>query len=372
MADLDAERQEKAKAYARTVRRLAFVELGLSGALVLALLFTSLSTGLRDLLDFPRLTRVALYFAILLASFGILSSPLSFYGGFVVPRRYGLLHQRFRGWLLDGVKRGALGLVLGVGIMVCVYWLLGTFPDLWWLIAAALVVLLGVALTNLAPVVIIPLFYRLEPLADAGLRERLERLAERAKTKVRGIVIMGLSSKTTTGNAALVGLGNTRRIVLGDTVTGQYSAEEIEVIVAHELGHHVHRDIAKLLALQSLTILAGFFIGHVVLRAGVSYFGFEGISDVAAFPLLAVALGMLALGVTPLTNAYSRRVEGAADAYALALTENPEGFIAMMTRLADQNLSEAKPSRWVEWLFYDHPPYWKRVARARDYERGAG
>lgn len=372
MGALDAERQQKAKAYARTMRRLAFVEFGLSGAFVLVLLFTSLSPGLRDLVDFPRLIRVALYFATLLIAFGILSAPLSFYGGFVVPRRYGLLRQSLRGWLLDGVKRGALGLVLGIGVMVCVYWLLGRFPDLWWLIAAAFVVLLGVAMTNLAPVVIIPLFYKLEPLADTCLRERLERLAERAKTKVRGVLTMNMSSKATTGNAALVGLGNTRRIILGDTVVDRYSAEEIEVIVAHELGHHVHRDIAKLMAIQSLVVLVGFLVVHLALKAGVPHFGFEGVGDVAAFPLFAVAFGVVALGLVPLTNAYSRRVEGAADAYALTLTKNAEGFITMMTRLANQNLSEAEPSRWVEWLFYDHPPYYKRVARARDYEKGAG
>jgi len=372
LGDLDAERQQKAKAYARTMRHLAFLELGLGGAFVLILLFTSLSTGLRDLLDFPWLIRVALYFIILLTAFRVLSSPLSFYGGYIVPRRYGLLRQSLGGWLLDGVKRGALGLVLAIGVMACVYWLLGRFPDLWWLMAAALVVLFGVAMTNLAPVVIIPLFYRLEPLADAGLRERLERLAERAKTKVRGVVTINLSSKATTGNAALVGLGNTRRIIIGDTVVDRYSADEIEVMVAHELGHHVHRDIAKLIAMQSLAILAGFFLAHLALRAGVPYFGFEGSSDVAAFPLIAVVFGMLALSLTPLTSAYSRRIEGAADAYALTLTKNAEGFIAMMTRLANQNLSEAEPSRWVEWLFYDHPPYYKRVARARDYEKGAG
>jgi STE24 endopeptidase len=372
LGELDGARQQKAKAYARTMRRLAFLELGLSGAFVLVLLFTSLATGLRDLLDFPGLARVALYFATLLIAFGILSAPLSFYGGFVVPRRFGLLRQSLRGWLADGVKRGALGLVLGAGVMVCLFWLMGRFPDLWWLFGAAFLILLGVAMTNLAPVVIIPLFYKLEPLGDAGLRERLERLAERAKTKVRGVSTMNLSSKATTGNAALVGLGNTRRIILGDTVVDQYSAEEIEVIVAHELGHHVHRDIAKLIAMQSLTIVVGFFLGHLVLRAGVPYFGFEGISDVAALPLLAGVFGLLVVGLAPLTNAYSRRIEGAADGYALTLTGNAEGFITMMTGLTNQNLSEAEPSRWVEWLFYDHPPFYKRVARARDYEKGAG
>jgi STE24 endopeptidase len=251
--------------------------------------------------------------------------------------------------------------------MVLVYWLLGSF-DLWWLFAAAFLILFSVAMTSLAPILIVPLFYKLEPLADANLRERLMRLAERAKTKVRGIFTINLSSKATTGNAALMGLGNTRRIVLGDTILDRYSPEEVEVIVAHELGHHVHSDVAKLIALQAATTLVGLYVVHLVLKGSVSYFGFSGIADVAAFPLLALVLGAFGLLLEPLSNALSRRLEGAADEYALALTDNPQGFTTMMTKLTDQNLSEVQPSRWVELFFYDHPPYWRRVAQARQYE----
>ncbi|MBE0415696.1 MAG: M48 family metallopeptidase [Dehalococcoidia bacterium] len=368
MAELDPQRQEKAKDYARRMRRLSFLELGLGFFFVLILLFTPLSLSLRNLLDFPKPLQVALYFATLMICLGIVSAPLSFYGGFVLPRRFGISTQNLRGWLLDEAKGGVLGLLLGIGVMVFIYWLLGSFPDLWWLFAACFLILLTVVMTNLAPIIIVPLFYKLEPLADEGLMERLVRLAERAKTKVRGVFTINLSSKATSGNAALMGLGNTRRIVLGDTILDRYSPEEIEAIMAHELGHHVHRDIAKLIALQSATILAGFYLVHLVLRVSVPYFDFNGIDDVAAFPLLALVAGAFALLLEPLSNAYSRYQEGSADEYALALTDNPEGFITVMTKLTNQNLSEAQPSRWVELLFYDHPPYFKRVARAQHYE----
>jgi len=367
---LEQKRQEKAKDYARIMRRLSFFELCLAGFLVLILLFTPLSIGLGDLLDFPQPLKVALYFAILMICCVIVFVPLSFYGGFVLPRRFGLLSQSLKGWLLDGVKEGVLGFLLGIGVMVFIYWLLGSFPDLWWLLAAAFIILITVVMTNLAPIIIVPLFYKLETLADANLRERLVHLAERAQTKVRGIFTINLSSKATTGNAALMGLGNTRRIVLGDTILDRYSPEEIEVIMAHELGHHVHRDTAKLIALQSATTVAGFYLVHLVLNSSVLWFGFDGIDDVAAFPLLALVLGGFALLLEPLGNAYSRYVEGAADEYALRLTDNPEGFTTMMTKLANQNLSEAQPSRWVELLFYDHPPYFRRVDRARHYGEG--
>jgi len=369
MVELDRERQEKAKDYAKIMRRLSFFELGLGITFLLVLLFSPLSAWLADLLDFPKPLQVALYFATVVICYGIVTAPLSFYGGFALPRRFGLSVQSLRGWLLDEAKGGVLGFLLGIGVMVFLYWLLGSF-DLWWLMAAAFVILLAVVMTNLSPLIIVPLFYKLEPLADEGLRERLVRLAERAKTRVRGVFTINLSSKATTGNAALMGLGNTRRIVIGDTILDRYSPEEIEVIMAHELGHHVHRDIAKLIALESATILVGFYLVHLVLKVSVPYFGFNGIADVAAFPVLALVLGAFALLLEPLTNAYSRYQEGSADEYALALTSNAEGFIAMMTKLTNQNLSEAQPSRWVELFFYDHPPYFKRVARARHYEEG--
>lgn len=372
MAELDSERQEKARDYARMMRRLSFCGLGLAALFVLVLLLTPLSTGLRDLLGLPQPLRVALYFATLMLCFGIVSAPLSFYGGFVLPRRFGLLRQSLRGWLLDGVKAGVLGLLLGIGVIVFVYWLLASFPELWWLLAAAFLILLTAVMTNLAPIIIVPLFYRMTPLADASLGERLVRLAEKAGTRVVGVFTINLSSKATTGNAALMGLGNTRRIVLGDTLLERYSMEEIEVIVAHELGHHVHRDIARLMALQAVAMLTGFYLVHLVLKVSVPYFGFNGISDVAAFPLFALVLGGFALLLEPLSNAYSRYLEGAADGYALTLTDNPRGFTTVMTKLTNQNLSEAQPGRWVELLFYDHPPYFRRVARARQYEEGAG
>lgn len=365
---LDGQRQEKARDYARIRRRLSFFELGLGAFLVLVLLLTPLSIGLRNVLDLPQPLRVALYFAILMISYGILSAPLGFYGGFVLPRRFGLSIQSLRGWLWDGVKGGVLGFLLGIGFMVLLYWLMGSFPQIWWLLAALFLLFFTLLMTNLAPIIIVPLFYRLEPLADANLRERLLALAERAGTRVRGVFSINLSSKSTVANAALMGLGNTRCIVLGDTILDRYCPEEIEVIMAHELGHHVNRDVLRLIAFESVLTFLGFYIAYLVLAAAAVPLGFGGIADVAAFPLLALVLGILALAAAPLSNAHSRYLEGAADECALALTDDPEGFTTVMTKLANQNLAEAEPSRWVELFFYDHPPYFRRVERARRYE----
>ena len=362
-----SQRQDKARQYARLGRLLYMAELGIGVVFLLVLLLSPLSVALRDLFDFALPLQVALYAVVLVVCYGAVTAPLSLYRGFVLPRRYGLLSQGLRGWLWDEAKAGALGLVMGVAALVLLYWLMAHFAQTWWLWAGLSLLLLTVVLTNLAPLVIVPLFYRLEPLGDATLGERLAGLARRAGTRVKGVFTIDMSSKGTTGNAALMGLGNTRRIVLGDTILDRYTTDEIEAIVAHELGHQVHRDVPRLICFQSAVTLLGLYLVHLVLAQGVAWLGFGGIADIASFPLLALLLGAFALVVAPLESAYSRHLEGAADEYALALTDNPQGFVTMMTKLADQNLSEAKPPRWVELLFYDHPPYQKRLARAYGY-----
>ncbi|MFC2059145.1 M48 family metallopeptidase [Chloroflexota bacterium] len=367
---LDPQRQQQAREYARLTRRLFFAELVVSAAFLIVLLLSGLSGSLSGILDFPQPATVAIYFVIVMLSYAILSAPLGFYRGFVLPRRYGLSLRSRRSWLNDEAKSLILTLTLGCGAVVGIYQLIETFPQTWWLLAFAFVTLLSVVLTMLAPVLILPLFFKLEPLADSDLRERLIRLAGRCRTKIRDVFLINLGSKTTAGNAAITGLGSTRRIVLSDTLLGNYTPEEIEVIMAHELGHHRHGDIARFIVLQSALFLLGFYLADVVLNWAVPRLGLAGISDVAALPLLVIVLAAFTIAIMPLTNAYVRHCESAADRYALAATDNPVAFAAMLAKLTDQNLAESEPARWADLLFYDHPPYSKRVEQAWRYQRG--
>ncbi len=364
---LDRVRQEKAKKYARARRWLAFGDLALAGILLLLLVVSGLSPRLTGWFTLPVVPGASLYLVMLMLAYGVLSAPLSYYRGFVLPHRYGLSIQKLTGWLGDKAKAGILGLALGAGMVAVIYWFITSFPAMWWLLSWGVVVVLSLVLTNLAPVIIVPLFFKMELLSNTDLRLRLEQLAQRAKVRVRGIYTIELSSKGTTANAALMGLGNTKRIVLGDTLLQRYSPPEIEIIMAHELGHHLHSDILRLLVIQSAIWLIGFYVADLALKASVMPLGFNGIADIAALPLLMLIFSVISLLIAPLTNTYSRHLEVAADDYALRLTDNPTSFINTMTKLADQNLSEAQPSRWVELLIYDHPCYTKRVEHARYY-----
>jgi len=369
-AVLDPERQRKAKEYARIRHRLLVADLAIAAIYVLVLLLSGLSAWFKAqllLVTTQSLVVVALYFVAFSIVYGLFDFPLSYYGGYVLPHRYGLSTQSLRGWLADQAKGAALSLGIGLVAMEVMYYLLGAFSSIWWLLTGILFLFFTILLANLAPLLIVPLFFKFRPLEDEELVSRLISLAERASTRVRGVFTIDLSTKTTMANAALMGLGNTRRIVLGDTLMEKYDADEIETILAHELGHHVHGDVWRGIAVQAALTLVGLFLADCLLRWGVSYFAFEGLADVAAFPLVAMAMGGLAVLAMPLANAYSRWREGLADQFSLEMTGKPQAFISSMTKLANQNLSEVEPEPWAEFLLYSHPAIGKRIKRAQGF-----
>ncbi len=369
---LDQERQKKAREYSRIRRRLSFSEMGLSLALLLLLIFTGVSHWFTGLFNWPVVAVAVIFFLVLIVAYEILTSPLSYYSGFTLPHRYGISTQKLRSWLGDLAKGGSIGLVFGAAAVAIGYWFLLNFPGFWWLLAWGLMIVVTIIMSIVAPVILVPLFYKVRPLADLELKSRLERLAKKAGADVHGIFTLDFSSKGTTANAALMGMGRTRRIVISDTLIQQYSTSEIETVTAHEIGHHLHRDIYRLFVVQSAVYLIGLKIIDAILKAVVIPLGFNGIADPATLPLILLLFGVFSMLISPLVNAYSRHVESQADGYSLNLTDDPEAFIDAMTRLANQNLSIAYPSQWEELLFYDHPGYNRRVEQAHSYEENRG
>jgi STE24 endopeptidase len=230
-------------------------------------------------------------------------------------------------------------------------------------------ILINVLLANLAPVLLFPIFYKFQPLGEqhADLEARLLRLAEQAHTRVRGVYQFDMSRRTKAANAALTGLGNTRRIILGDTLLDEFSADEIETVLAHELAHHVHKDIPLGVAVESAILLVGFYLASLVMDWGVTAFDLSGPGDIAGLPLLGLAFGVFGLVTMPLSNAYSRWRERLADEYALRVTRNGTAYASALTRLANQNLADADPPAWEEFLLYSHPALGKRIAMAERY-----
>jgi STE24 endopeptidase len=369
---LDPERQEQAKEYARIRRRLMVVDLALGGLYALVWLLGGLSVGLRDYL-LQWTDNVGLLVAGFVLIFGgiyfLLDLPLGYYSGFVLPHRYGLSTQTLSGWVVDLIKSVLLGGILGLLVIEIIYYVLRISPDLWWLWAGLILLFFSVILANLAPVLLMPLFYKFVPLEEehADLVDRLMNLADRAGTHVRGVYQFDMSRRTKAANAAITGLGNTRRIILGDTLINEFSPDEVETILAHELGHQVHRDIPIGILVESIITLGGLYLASLGLQWGVEVFGFEGVADIAAFPLFGLVVGAYGMVTMPLGNAFSRWRERRADEYALKTTSNGQAYASALTRLANQNLAEADPEPWVEVLLYSHPALNKRIAMAESY-----
>jgi len=376
VASLNPERQKRAKVYARIQRRLMLVDLAIGALYVIAWLALGWSAALKTYLlgwTANDWLLVVAYGAVFGAGIYLLGLPLSYYGGFVLPHRFDLSNQTFRGWAGDQVKSILISAVLGGLLLEVVYALLRASPDLWWLWVAIFMLLFNVLLANLGPVILFPIFYKFAPLGDehADLVERLIQLAKRAGARVRGVYRFDMSRRTKAANAALAGLGNTRRILLGDTLLDGFTHDEIETVMAHELGHHVHKDIPVGILVESVTTLVGLYLASLGLRWGAAAFGFAGPADIAALPVFALVMGAYGLVTMPLGNAYSRWRERRADEYALQATGKGEAYAAALVRLANQNLADADPERWVELLLYSHPALGKRIEMARSFRANA-
>ncbi len=369
---LDPEKQKQAKEYSRIRRRLWLVDTVFSAVYALAWLFFGWSISLRTwLMTFTtnEWLLVAFYIIIFGGIFAIINLPLGYYSGFVLPHRFDQSNQSLKDWVVDQLKGLAIGAPLGLIMIELIYLALRLTGSSWWLWVAGGLLLFNVLIANLAPVLIMPLFNKFVPLGDEHkeLEERLLNLAKRANTKVKGVFKFDMSKRTKSANAALTGLGNTRRIILGDTLIKEFTLDEIETVLAHELGHHVHKDIPILIAFGTLSTTLGLFIASLALDYAVSYFSFTSIADIAAFPALMLILGAYGLLTSPIDNAVSRWRENMADDYALSSTRKGEAFASAFTRLANQNLGEIDPEKWVVFMFYSHPPLGERIEKAKRF-----
>jgi STE24 endopeptidase len=363
----------EARRYNRIRRWLSMADLVLGFAFLVVLLVTGWSGALRDyavqLAPEQYSIQVFFYVLMLLVISKILAVGVDYYG-FRLEHRYHLSNQKLRSWIWDELKGWLLGLVLGTLLVELLYFTIRQSPQHWWIVAWFAFMALLVLFAQIAPIVFLPLFYKFEPLENDNLKDRLIRLSERAGTRVRGVYEWKLSEKSKKANAALTGLGATRRIILADTLLQNYSDDEIEAVLAHELGHHVHKHILKSIAVQAGITLLGFWAANTVLHYAMERSHlFETMSDFANLPLLVLVSTVLSFLLMPILNSYSRFNERQADRYCFQSITTVAPFISSMNKFAEQNLAERAPGKWVEWFFHSHPAIAKRVAAAEDWAR---
>jgi STE24 endopeptidase len=372
--------EDKASRYHRLRRRLTIASVAVTAVVLVLLLVSGESfrivwalsalasdAGWTGPLRFAAIT--ASYAIVLAAALELATLPFAF-AAWRLERRYELSVQGAGGWLTDQVKSFAITVALGAPATWMLYAIIHAWNEWWWLIAAAAFAVVMIVLARLVPTVLIPIFYECVPLARESLRDRLKALAARAGARVVDVFEWRIGTRTRRANAALVGLGGTRRILLSDTLLDQYSDDEIEVILAHEIAHHVHHDIWMGLGFETGVLVIALAFADAVVRATGPWVDIRLVGDPSGLPLILLAAGLVSALGMPVGNAISRRAERRADRFALDLTRMPDAFVTAMRRLGAQNLAEDRPSRVVEVVFHSHPPLPQRIAAAERWKTG--
>jgi STE24 endopeptidase len=389
---------------------LTWLGVGLQLTLLTALVCTTWARRLTDRLD--RLTRrrwlltLVLVAAVYLVLSELLAMPLRL-ANLELLRRWNMTERSVGAWLGDEAKSFVLNAAqLGV-VLVGMYSLMHFFPRLWWLLAAAGATALGVLYAFLMPELIQPLFNRFTPLEDPYLRQRVKVLAARADVPVDEVLVMDASTRGRHTNAYFAGFGSTRRVVLYDTLLTSHSGvnaesvtgvaglmtgtpgggpwlassqlvaarsqgdDEIETVLAHEVGHWRHDHIAKGIALASLAGLVGLFLLSRALRwaVGRKPFLLTGQADPAGVPLVLLLFFLASWVSLPVQNGVSRYFERQADAASLELARKPEAFIEAEKHLARDNLGNVAPTPFNTWMFATHPPTVERIEAAEEWKR---
>ena len=295
--------------------------------------------------------------------------PLNFYSSYILEHKYKLSNQTLLKYFFENLKSTLVSGVIGIPILLLFYFILNEFGDYWWLVFAIAMFFISVILSQIFPILIFPIFYKVKPIEDEELKERIRKLAAEAGLKVQNVYSFDMSKNTKKANAAFTGLGKTKRIILGDTLLSSYSKDEIETVIAHELGHFKKKHIIKNIIFGTANSFLMFFVISVLYKASLSWFGFSSITEIAALPLLTLWAMLIGLIQTPIGNMLSRKFEYEADQYAIEATNKPLSFIQTLNKLTEQNLGDKEPHPFVEWFFYSHPSIKKRIAAIENFAK---
>lgn len=340
-----------AKSIVSFVLLFLFVYLGFS---------LKLENYIRDFLQSDYFVFIIYVFTIGIIS-SVLFAPVNFYTGYYIEHKYKLSNQTFIRYIIENIKSILVGLVIGVPILLLFFFVLNQFGDLWWLVFASAMFLISVVLSQIFPILIMPIFYKIIPLEDEELKDRITKLASGAGINVQNIFSFDMSKNTKKANAAFTGLGKTKRIILGDTLLNNFTKDEIETVIAHELGHYKHKHIVKNILFGTISSFATFFVISLLYKNSLAWFKLESINQIAALPLLSLWAMLIGLIQTPIGNILSRKFEYEADRYAVESTQKPLSFVDTLTKLTEQNLGDKEPHPFVEWFFYSHPSIKNRL-----------
>ena len=360
--------RQKAERYSALKYTFALVD----SFFLLCMLFLSLSLGVSKALESKVAAQTGNSFLVLplylLAGFLLyysFSLPLHFYQSYTLEHRFSLTRQKISDWYTDQIKGFLLSYAF---LLICVeafYYILRRSPGHWWIVISVFWIFFSLILAKLVPLVIIPLFFKYTKLSDEGLRQRIKELAQKMQVALLDVFEIDFSKKTLKANAACVGWGATRRVILADTLQNNFTLDEIEVIVAHEFAHFRLKHLFKLILMSACVTIASFLLIFKTHGFFLHLFGFSSLSEFAALPIVCIYFLLIDILVTPLQNIFSRALERNADAMAIHSTGFKGAFICAMEKLASLNLADRKPHPVIKFFFFSHPPIDERIALAK-------
>ena len=359
--------EERNKQYQRRRNWLSLYGLILTLAILLSVIAFRLTFVFYDWAESMTRAHYALaffYFLFFSLYTLLLSFPLSFYSGFILEHQYALSNQTLVSWFWEWTKKQILSFGISTFLVLGLYALIWHTGSFWWLLGWAGYALFSLVLGKLFPVLIIPLFYKYSPITDQALKAKIEALAGRFDLQIENVYSLNLSKTTKKANAAFTGFGKTKRVILGDTLLDSFTHDEIESVVAHELGHYRNRDIWKQFGFGIALSFVGFWLAFQAIGLFSGPLGYQGAGDVRAFPLMCFIFFIFGLLMSPASNAFSRRAERRADQFSLDTMKNQNSFISAMEKLSTLNLADPNPHPVIEFLLYDHPAIGKRIRMA--------
>lgn len=366
---LDAEKQRLAKRYEKEKRWLGLAGLVLSLVILMAFYLSGLSSWLSRLeWGSTLIFTVLVYVFVFQLTMTILSFPLNFYSGYIHEHKWNFSNHTIKSWLWEQLKSFWVGFVLFSLLLGLLLWVMDLSPKYWWLISGLGMAVVSVILITIFPVVIFPIFNKYTPIANKELTEALKKILAKGGLKSSGFFKEDMSRQTKKENAFLAGLGKTRRVVLGDNLLEHMSVTEIVSIMAHEVGHFRHKHIWMNILIGTGQQLIVFFLVNILMNILFpDFLSSTRVNLMLLPPFLLLMGGLSSFLFNPLNQALSRHFERRADLYALRNISDPKDFMLALAGLADRNLSNAYPERWIKILFYSHPPIGERLNMAEAF-----
>jgi STE24 endopeptidase len=368
------EPSEKALRYYHSGNVLWVVE-NLWGLIVpVALIFTGFSARMRKLarrLGRKWLFVVVLYTILFVLLNFVLNLPLSYYTEFVRQHAYGLSNQTLGKWTSDTSMSLVVSLIVTSVVVPGIYFFLKKSPRRWWLWSSVAAVPFIVLMMLIAPIWIDPLFNKFGPMKDKALESQILALADRAGITGSRVYEVDKSVDTKAVNAYVTGFGQTKRIVLWDTIIAKLNRRELLFVMGHEMGHYVLGHVPRMIVLLSLLVLGSLYAAHLsaagIMRRWRERIGFSELADVASLPLIILLASLFSLVVTPVIMGYSRTIERQADRFGLEITQDNHAAATAFVKLQTENLSVPRPG-WLYTMWrMSHPPIGERIDFCNTY-----